>query len=426
VQELRGFRGQYDHAHGQAGEALTHVRAWQDIAQTPAHGPTHAWMPYLIGGFVLVPIGLAIIAHEFGVELLFDPAHAILGLFGVVLVVGLLAISLRGGGSAATRTRAGASARVELHRVSCPSCGATNDYDPRTSHASCSHCSSPLFPTETILARSLDNARATRQRALLERYRHERAGMAQLALTTARVAQARTGVASVAYISILVAVVLSLMTQQVLTQELPGAALGLWLVLPLGWIILSGIQRRQATLRDRWAVALGTVARQGRGVVDTDVAKYLAWFDRHWGGPYEITYTSFGPWFCSIRLTLGGYPLLIDLNPKPPHDGPAYANILLAAFIPGISELDGPPSNDLPREVQALWTPMREQEVTLELSPAGLLARLNRTQVREFCGQPESTTRLTRVVAHMVAVANELGAVGGSPSASAPARVDPS
>ncbi len=121
---------------------------------------------------------------------------------------------------------------------------------------------------------------------------------------------------------------------------------------------------------------------------------------------------SLGLWFYSVRTTVGPYHALIELNLKPLHLQPPSVHVLLAAWIPGVSDADEaalPPQSTDPlqtcRERLSGWL--------LETTPAGLVARMkvDGGEIERFIRNPESATALTGALAQLGACAQAIDAL---------------
>jgi hypothetical protein len=200
------------------------------------------------------------------------------------------------------------------------------------------------------------------------------------------------------------------MAQIAQSQRAPA----LRLALPIGWLSYFYWHGRKQARRHALGAALETVARQGRGTVDGDVDAYVAWLNRHWAGAYTIPYASLGSWFYSVRLKVGPYAGLAEINLEPPDLASPRINLLLAAWIPGVSDADDGAragkaqalSRSLPGDLRALGCFVGGHRGGLDRAHGSRSGPPGAVRAR-----PESTTAVMGIFAQLSRHAVQLGAI---------------
>jgi len=418
LRELAAFQRQFSGQKVEADEAVRTANAWRDFSHQA--GPIGPGLAIAFSLLMLLPVAAARFADQ--VLDLVVPVPAVYAVY-VPLLAALYALgrlrlaSRKKPGAARQRVRQ-EQAELGVQRVACPLCGAPNDYDPRRGAAAdCAYCRSALFPTRDVLAQALDAARLAKRRALLDTYRLARAATAKLAIELRAPHVGTFGEWKPALVaSLVVAGVLGGMSKELLEGKLPDlpALYALWLLLPLGWLVFGLSLARKHARRRRLEAALSNVAQQGRGSSDSDVSAYVAWLDEHWAGPYDVPYDSLGTWFYSVRVRAGRYAGLAELNLEARNLKPAHVRVLLAAWLPGISDNDqGTAAAALPAAAHSFHDRLYALGCSLELTGAGLIARmdLDHARVEALARDPESASVLSSVFAELAAHADQLGAV---------------
>lgn len=421
LRELQSFRESFAREQGQADEAAVAVVAWKEFLS--GHRPFGRSAFLILASLQVVPIAvILLLAKWLGPAFPVEPRVAILGMYVAMFGGIFLLWRLRRAGSTQRLASQQIPVRAQcgIHQIWCPTCGAPNNYDPRQTGVPCAYCRSPLFPSTRVLGQSLDAARRAKRDAVLASLRSERAGMAQLAVEMRAPATSLFAPWKPAIIgSLIVGGVLGGLTYEMLRGQIPNtpALHALWLVLPIGWAFQASRVRRERSLQARLEATLQEVALQGQGSVDGDVAHYVEWLDRYWAGPYQIPYTSLGAWFYSLRGTIGPYPSLAELNLKPADGSPSRVHLLLAAWIPGVSDTEGgavPPA--LLPSIRPFQDRLLGLGCSLEVTGAGLIARMDvdlslEGSPERFTRVPESAVLLMAIFAHLGACARHLGAM---------------
>jgi hypothetical protein len=115
-----------------------------------------------------------------------------------------------------------------------------------------------------------------------------------------------------------------------------------------------------------------------------------------------------------VRGTAGPYPSLIELNLDPRGVAGGHVRVLLAAWVPGMSDEGGPRrEGGLPASARPFFDRLLELGWSVEVTPAGLVARMDvhSGSARALLREPESATGLTSVMAHLAGLGRCLNAV---------------
>jgi hypothetical protein len=318
----------------------------------------------------------------------------------------------------AARARAAAGGAAE---VACPHCGAPNRLAPGQAVQTCGHCRGALVPSQTVMVRGLDAVREARRRASLERFRAERRRDASGSASRQVSFYLVFWVLQVAPVPV---IALAFLLYLAVTR-LDWTALLLLAVavfLPVGgatayfthrWL---RIRQRRRELR----AALEDLAVQFHGEAAFARSAMLDWLDAHWAGPYDVAFLAAGKDFGAVRLDAWGFPTLVAVNPRAGFGGGRrYVRLLLAAWIPGLS--DGQPAPPLDARAEATLRWLRASGFDVERTPAGLVATARPHVLERIAKEPDEVHPLALVVGHLTRLAQEIDAapVPSFPSAAA-------
>jgi len=308
------------------------------------------------------------------------------------------------------RSRRAAGPGPAAAEVRCPSCGAPNRIGVGAVLESCEHCKAALIPDEVARAHSLDAAAEAHRRALMEKYRAERQGYASLQ---------RAGFGPVGTIAMVGGPFL-LMTgggavafsYSMCVGDEPyspaifvmwGVTIALILGLALG---ISTVKRRQQRLRD--SVSALVVSLGGRGL--DGLAGVVGWLNSYWAGPIDPYEMMPGAYYGAGATNLGGYPVLVDVNPKAAsQQHRRWVRILVACDVPGASSADdssAPPDVGASRLVQKIAA----AGFDITTTGAGLLARAG-DDILPTLTRPEAIVALAEQITDLVRLAGSLGAI---------------
>lgn len=404
LRELSEFRERFRPEQERADEAARHSSAWREVARGPR---TLGRLGILVlQAVVLAPIGLSILSKQLAWG--FDPGIAAYAAYAVLLgLVLVVARSRRQPGKARRVSRA----NLGMQHVDCPACGARNGYDPRKAAVDCAYCESALFPSSAVLGQSLAAARIARRQALLDQYRAERAATAELALDARRGGQ----YSAARSLPVLVGFGVCFLLLGAITSEvgksLPDepALYALWLLLPFGWAIVARRDARRRSRREQLEAELAELAERHHGRLSTDVRDGVAWLDRYWAGPRPIR--PVGNWYFVVSGSAGRHPVLAELNLEGLHYEPATIEVLLSAWIPGVSDT----ANE-GVALDAVRRPFHEglhrYGCSLEIRAAGLVAKrvLDAAAAARFEREPGAVAELEGIFRELAGVAQQLGA----------------
>jgi hypothetical protein len=239
------------------------------------------------------------------------------------------------------RRRRAAGAGLTAAEVSCPGCGAPNRIGAGEVLESCEHCGAALIPNETVRERSIDAAADARRRAQMEKYRAERLGYASLQ---------RVGLGPVGTILMVGGPFLLMVgggtiafsySMWVGDDPYSPAIFAMWgvtiaLVIGLG-LALSTVKRRLRRVRDGVSALVRSLG--GRGL--DGLTGVVGWLNRYWAGPVDPFELMPGSSYGAGAVVLGGYPVLVDVNPRAAsQQHRSWARILVACAVPGVASGD--------------------------------------------------------------------------------------
>jgi hypothetical protein len=242
-----------------------------------------------------------------------------------------------------TRYRGKRSAATALAaaEVRCPGCGAPNRIDAGETLEACEHCGAALIPDRSARRRTVDAAVEAERRARMEKYRAERQGYASIQ---------RAGLGPIGTISMVggpfllmlgggtVAFSYSMATGQEPYNPLIFVMWGMTAALVAGLMLaVSSVKRRQRRVREGVSALVASLG--GRGV--DGLLGVVGWLNSYWAGPIDPYEMMPGAYYGAGALLLGGYPLLVDVNPKAAsQQHRRWARILVACAVPGASARD--------------------------------------------------------------------------------------
>jgi DNA-directed RNA polymerase subunit RPC12/RpoP len=402
--ELREFRERFRPEQERADEAVRHSSDWREVARGPGTlGPLGI---VLLQAAVLAPIGLSILSKQLGWG--FDPGIVAYASYAALLGVGFMVARSRRRPREARRVP---RANLGMQHVDCPACGARNEYDPRQAAVACAYCESALFPSTAVLGQSLEAARIARRQALLDQYRAERAATARLALDARRDGAYSAARSMPVVVGFGVCfLLLGAMTSEV-GKSLPDepALYALWLLLPIAWAIVARRGARRQGRRKQLEAELAELAERQHGRLSTDVRDCVAWLDRYWAGPHPIRQV--GNWYFVVSGSAGKHPVLAELNLEGLHYEPAMLEVLLSAWIPGVSDTEDDGAA-LGRVQRPFHEGLHQYGCSLEIRAAGLVAKrvLDSAAAARFEREPGSVAELEGIFRQLAGVAQQLGA----------------
>src|SRR5690606_32026900 len=137
----------------------------------------------------------------------------------------------------------------------------------------------------------------------------------------------------------------------------------------------------------------------------------VAWLDRYWAGPRPMR--AVGQRYFVVSGSAGGHPVLAELDLEGLHGEAGTLEVLLSAFIPGVSDRDD--DGNTPSGVQrACHEGVQGDGCSLEVEGAGLVARrvVAGAAGERFEQDPGSVAALEGRFRELSAVAGQLRARG--------------
>jgi ribosomal protein S27E len=293
--------------------------------------------------------------------------------------------------------------------VRCPDCGSANRIGAGQVLEACRHCGTALLPGEAARERGIDAARQEHRRAQMVKYRAERQGYAALQ----RAGMGPIGVILFAGGSFLLMLGGGTIgfTVMMITGDEPYSPLifPMWAVtvamvagiaLAIRWI-----KARQRTVQQGVAALVGSLG--GRALVG--LPGTVGWLNACWAGPIDPFEMMPGTYYGAGEVSISGYRVLVDVNPKPAsQQHRSWSRILVACDVPGASSFDEQPAAasdatlDLRRRIGAAGFDVQTTE-------AGLFARAGDDVVPGLL-RPENIAALSEPIVDLVRLAAALDA----------------
>lgn len=309
------------------------------------------------------------------------------------------------------RERAGGA--LEDTAFACPGCGAVSRIEPGERATSCDFCGASLLASEPVMGASLAGAQRAEHAARLERYRAEREGIVKVYSYTIQ-----------SYAHLMVLGPFALMTgggavafsfEMIVGREPfhPGIFL-IWAMF-FGCVAAAvGISVYKRGKRERWRAALAAVARSSDGDLLAGIDGLAGWLDRHWAGPYDLRFLYAGPYAHGATVASGGYAGLLWLDPTAMSEHhPARGHVLLAAWIPGVTDDQG---GDRTPEARALLEDLRRVH-DVQLQEGGLFVALDEADLALLRRDPATVAELATLFPRLADLARALKASPVAPGA---------
>lgn len=319
------------------------------------------------------------------------------------------------------RRRGTAGPVLATAEVRCPRCGAPNRIGAGEVLESCRHCSAALIPDRAARERSVDAATEEHRRAQLEKYRAERRGYASLQ---------RAGIGPIGTIlfaggSFLLMVgggTIAFSYLMIVGEEPYSPAIfamwGVTAALVIGMAVaISTIRRRRARVR----VGASTLAESLGGSGLDGLAGTVRWLNSYWAGPIDPFEMMPGSYYGAGAMVLGGFPVLVDVNPKAAsQQHRSWARILIACDVPSVAAEDQLPIGETD-ETRDLLQRIGAAGYEVRVSAAGLFARAGDDIVPGLV-RPEQIAAVAAPIVDLVRLAAVLDARPTPPAAWSGAR----
>lgn len=222
--------------------------------------------------------------------------------------------------------------------IGCPECGASRQLRLGETTENCPYCGALLIPDATTRNDMVDVAIEQIRHAEMMTLRAEREF--DMSSKDSSVGPAGFVLGMGGAISFITFLGAAARTYLVITgkEEYSHSIIVHWLV---GVAIANGvllifykIKRRQKAVAE--AVSLLAKSFGGRGLSSQGI---LEWLNSYWPSPIDSMDMMPGKYHCGGSFVLGGYPILLDLNPQPltvRHK--SWARIFISCIIPGLSD----------------------------------------------------------------------------------------
>lgn len=407
--ELERHQADVHAALGQANHDLRQAAVWSASADSMRS----SWVVLPVFGVLVV----ALVIGSFGLQAaaaaeLVD--RNVIPVLSSVMVFGVMIVTIAVSGFVAVRARRPPkTASAGATRVACPSCGAPNLLAAGQGLETCRFCRAALMPSQTVMQRAVDVARAQRRAAEVQRHRAERRGMVA--------AMGRTGANATPYIvlgSFLPMTIGStvVMAGQLLFGDRPPPLAGIAVlggIASLNVSLIALVYAWRSHRRQRIASALADLTRQLGGDPLPGLPGVALWLDAYWAAPYELRYLAAGPYHAAARLTPGGFAALVDVDPvsSMARHYPPRVHLLVAASMPDDAATRSSPEVGASRQ----WLERAGFAVTI--APTGVLARAEGRTLAHLRKNPEALHVLAAVLTTLVGLTR---ALGGEPVGPAP------
>lgn len=319
---------------------------------------------------------------------------------GMVVYFVVWSIGLR------TKTRTTA---ISGSTVACPSCGAAHAFLYGQALDRCRYCGASLLATQTVMQAGLDAARAARRHAELERWRKERS----LIASYQGMGVSGTTVLFMAIGPMVVMVGISCVAfswQMAIGEEPYSPAIFLLWAMLLGAIaVLGGATWWNRTRKHRLREASEALASQLGGQPLGSLQQMVQWLNHYWAGPYDAHHLSGVGLYGAACGTMQGYAVLGELFGSSDRYRRARVHLLIAAWIPGLSDGQGQPPLGGPA-VEAERQALAQAGFDVELNQGGLLLVAEPTTVKRIVKNLPSFGQLAPALMHGVRMAQAMGA----------------
>ncbi|WP_437677273.1 hypothetical protein [Sorangium sp. So ce131] len=293
------------------------------------------------------------------------------------------------------RGEAAEALAVPAATLACPNCGGPNSLQMERALNRCRSCGTALIADRSGMARALDAADYLVVAARIARYRDERRGWAGRASgPTIAWKGAVPWLVGFLILSVPLAVWVAAFMQ---VKQLDAYMIGQFLFrafFPLLVLISAGVELRVLLTRRRvWAEVRASIERLFAG----RPADVIRWLDTVWAGPVSADILRGGPHYGASELPVSGYCALLvtDVGGTRPKRLPPKVWILLAAWLPGLSEHEDPSAQE---RCLAQWQESPEWRaraawfdaagIDLAVTPAGLMAKARLRTLRRWNFSP--------------------------------------
>lgn len=408
LRELTDYQAQTEAHFQNARHELEQAQAWQSMTGRPgtsAAKNTIVGIALMMGVPIIVSMGGAFLFSAGLLPQAYMPflSLAAIGAFMVSFIAYM--IWYYGG------KRSQASISVDApSNVTCPNCGAMSTFQVGQVVETCTHCGGALLASATVVGAGVAAAHQVARAAQMQRFRTERSGMATYSGYSMS--------SSVPYFILgsfgLVIVVPTIMFSVGMLRGSEPYDPAIFLMWGLSCCLvgtLVGIVLYRRRQRRRFETALRNLAHQLSGQVGWGVNPVVEWLNAFWAGPYVSHQLMVGRLACAVAASPSQYPLLIFIDPIGMSEHyPPKIELLLAAWIPGLSDGTGRPLAHT-AETRRLRQWLGESGFSVEYNQAGLYLRGDEMVAKAIRKMPaENAAKLPEIASRLVRLAVGLGA----------------
>jgi len=331
----------------------------------------------------------------------------ILGI-GAVLAGGVGAVLYGLSSFLLAKSRARRAVALPSATITCPSCGAANPIAPGAAVGRCEFCGAALMPSETAVKFVADAARSAARTAVLERMRQERelvAGYHAYSIQGNTIL-----IMAGAPMTLVLGITAVGFTYEMATGAEPFNP-SIIVVWALFFALAIGMTAGTAYVlykRNVFHKALASLIAAYAGRDLGNLGGTVWWLNKYWAGPYPNDKLAASAPYGSVALVVGGFHCLVEFAPSTERHCRPRLHILVAAWLPGLSDGMGrpPPADEqLRRAHQALFS----QGFEGEQNAGGLFLWADRATLKAFRKDPERLAQLGPTLTQAVLVTRGLG-----------------
>jgi len=376
-------------AQGHVVRERTEAEKYERWAQ---HGSTRNSYILTIGfvwmcGFPLV------LAHLWEQRVLTEPAARGIGIGIGVLTVAVMAFLMW----PKDRTRRAASA-PGASLVSCPTCGAGNPFRHGSAATVCRYCTTTLLASGDVVCDGLDAARRNVRLAELRRLRAERSHYVSDDVFEFRV-WALVALSMGVGMPVVSAVNTIVGGGGPVPLAVPLVAAGVALTGIAGWMIRRW--RHISQLRN----AVDELATRVHGVAQRHPTATVAWLNAFWPALFDMDVLGTTKRFGAVSAVVDGFA--VHVFHATSASTPARLSILVAAWLPDISDGCGPGPAAPPATYQAIL----QAGFRLANTPAGICLTASQEAADQVGRDPHRMIQLTTTLTQAAQLTRTLGGV---------------
>lgn len=362
--------------------------------------------------FVITFVGM--VANEAGWLGTSELAESVMSLVVVAMVavpvVAGIASAVLTGNTGAGKANVGGPPVAGPTLVACPSCGAVGKLYPGAGVDPCERCGAALVPSRTVMTYQLDAARHAHRVARLQRLRLERRGAVGL-----QKMRSPTLLHVMIATSVLVPAVFGLIAvlgSPTDDDDVNAAVIMAVVVVAGAGGLVGWLWHRRAKAR-AWRAAMLELARRFHGQLLPSLEQRVDWLNQLWMAeipPRDIHQCTLG---CAAAVDAHGYPALVIVDPVASVEGnAARVEVLLAAWIPGLSDAEPGASTLLPSPtgIEA-WRWIAARGFEIRPTEGGVRAVAHAATVSMLRRNPAALCDLVPIIGALAYVARSVCAI---------------